>query len=141
MRELDEQASTPLVAPRSRRITVAALLMIFLPPLLPFPLYSLAGLWIRPLESAAGQWCHALICPAELSWGLMDIVVSMGPSYLLAVAAIIISAKWLARLGQHPMPPRNAGLLKLTIALEILWWAGGGGVICSTLGWLIGGRW
>ncbi|HEY7125457.1 MAG TPA: hypothetical protein VH540_15995 [Ktedonobacterales bacterium] len=120
MPELDEQESTPLVAPRSRKLTVAAMLLAILPPLLPFPLGGLVRLWIGPLDSAAWQQCHDFYCPQAADVEHLATLLVLGPSLLIAVVAIVFSFKK-SRLELRNPGSEEVGMLLSLTCMSIIW--------------------
>ncbi len=116
----DEWAPTSHVG-RSWKLTVAAILLAILPPLLPFPLYGLEQLWIGPLDSAAWQQCRAFYCPQAADLERLGAFLVLGPSLLVALALMLLGWIGAMHAHSHPTSSGNRDLFRGSVAFGVIW--------------------
>jgi hypothetical protein len=120
MSELDAPQATPRAAARSWELTVTVIILTILPLLLPFPLYRLELLWIAPIDDAAWQQC-GFVCPAAQYVESLAYLLILGPSLLVAVAAVLVGTFGLVRARRHPTSLRKRTLLKVSVICGGVW--------------------
>ena len=106
---------------RSWKLTVAAILLVILPPLLPSPLYALEQLWIAPIASAARQQCESFYCQAAVEPERLGALLVFGPSVLFAVASVFFGFITIERSKRRPTSQKEAFLLGATVVLGLVW--------------------
>ncbi|HEY7356757.1 MAG TPA: hypothetical protein VH590_09835 [Ktedonobacterales bacterium] len=123
MGELDAQPPASLAAGRSRKLTAVVIALAILPLLLPF-LFALVELrWIYPMLQEQVLQCADSMCmdQAETYWERVGWLVTLGPSFLIALASILLGTIGLARARRHITSPQNVALFMVSLALGICW--------------------
>lgn len=106
---------------RSWKLAVAVAALTILPPILPFPLWSLERLWIGPLDAAAWEQCRAFYCPAAAHWETLGTFLVLGPSMLLVTASILLGFLGVLYSRRHPTLPGNVLMFWVSMSLGALW--------------------
>jgi hypothetical protein len=112
-------AQGPQGAARSRKLLIAVILLAILPLALPFPFSFLAGEWIMPTIAPQFQQCLPYTCLTDrerLEWLLF-----LGPSFLVAVASLLLGTIGLVRTRWHPTSPKNMALFRACLNWGVVW--------------------
>ena len=121
MPEPETSWAKPIAAPRSRRVTVAAIILLLLPPLLPFPFWGLANLWIGSTVEEKVLACASFDCPAAVDWYRLTWLVILGPSFLVAVIFMLFGMIGLFRARWRPISPEQEWLFHGSVIGGLVW--------------------
>jgi hypothetical protein len=113
---------TPLApAGRSKKLTVAVVVLLLLPVVLLFPFYDLAQVWIFPMAAEELQQCTDFICQAATDWERQAWLLVLGPSILAALLSILLGSGALIWMRGHTISPKNVSLLWTLVFGGIIW--------------------
>ena len=121
MPEPEKPWAKPLAAPRSRRVTAAAITLVFLPLILPFPFWGVVRLWIGPVIEEKVLACASFDCPAAVDWDRLAWIVILGPSFLVAVGYMLVGIIGLIRARWHPISPEQEWLFHGSVIGGFVW--------------------
>ncbi len=121
MPEPEKPWATPHAAPRSRRITIAAILLVLLPLVLPFPFWGLERLWIGPVIEEKVLACASFDCPAAVDWDRLAWIVVLGPSFLVAVGYMLLGIIGLIRARLRPISSEQEWLFYGSVIGGFVW--------------------
>jgi hypothetical protein len=108
--------STPQPALRSWKLTASVLALAVLPLLL-VALFALIGfIWIAPITEAQMSQCSA-VCPAVTYWERLELLLTLGPAFLVALIYIFAGSIGLLRARTRPILLSKRALLR-----RCLWW-------------------
>lgn len=114
-----EQAVTLPAVRRSRKLARAGMLLGVLPVLLPFPFWGLEILWIAPIARAQWAQCRLFTCPPAAGWERLGALLVLGPSILVAVAALVCGYIGIIHWPRYPTEKKR--LFYVGFALGMLW--------------------
>lgn len=121
MSEVDTHQPAPRAAPRSRKLLVAVILLAILPLLLPFPFYGLAQQRIFPAAGEALQQCTDFTCQAATDLEQRGWLLVLGPSFLVALASVLVGMIGLTWARLHPTSPKNMTLFWIIVTWGVIW--------------------
>ncbi len=134
---MNEQTPASPAARSSWKLVIAAILLVILPPLLPFPLYLLEQLWIAPTASAAWEQCKAFYCAAAVAPERLGALLVWGPSVFIAVASMFFGYITIERSHRRGAQLRR----KKPFYLELAWFLALSGPcfwdVCSVSGGIL----
>jgi len=111
---------------------VSVIVLAILPLLLPVPFYGLAALWIFPGVEPRYLPCAAFTCQAATDWNRLGWSLVLGPSLLVAVAALLLGTIGLVRARWHPTSPETLALFKKSVVSGVAW-----AVILGGISWVM----
>jgi hypothetical protein len=113
--EMDAQTPMSHTAGRSRKLTTIVIVLAILPLLLPLPT-SLFAFGVTQVIVQCPVNCPYTTFGERLEWLLM-----LGPSFLAAVASILLGIIGNVRIRRQPFVSKDEWLFDISIACGIVW--------------------